>query len=385
MQYVDFGKTGVKVSRLGMGCMRLPSYEEKGKTVFDEEKSIALIHRAIELGVNYFDTAPYYCDKLSEVILGKALSAGGRRDRVWVSTKNPIENDSGDDYEKRLEHSLKNLQTDHIDFYHFWGISLDTFLNKVKAKDGPFSRAKKLREQGLIRHISFSFHDRDAGDEEGNRLIEILKNGEGVLESVLCQYNLMDRNKENGITQAHEMGLGTVIMGPVGGGRLGAPSQVIQDMLPGKVKSSAEVALRFVLSNQNINVALSGVSSIEQLEENAAIASRTDALSPAEIETIEAMLKENERLAELYCTGCKYCLPCPRGINIPEIFTIMNYHRVYKITNFARTSYAEIGKTPWRQYQNAAACVDCGACEKKCPQSLPIRAQLKETHRVLAG
>jgi predicted aldo/keto reductase-like oxidoreductase len=385
MQYVDFGKTGVKVSRLGMGCMRLPSHEENGKTVFDEEKSVALIHRAIELGVNYFDTAPYYCDKLSEVFLGKALAGGGRRDKVWVSTKNPIENDSGDDYERRLENSLKNLQTDHIDFYHFWGISLDAFLNKVKAKDGPFARAKKLKAEGTIRHISFSFHDRDAGAEEGNRLIEILKNGEGVLESVLCQYNLMDRNKENGIALAHEMGLGTVIMGPVGGGRLGAPSQVIQDMLPGKVKSSAEVALRFVLSNHNINVALSGVSNIEQLEENAAIASRTDALSSSEIETIEAMLKENERLAELYCTGCKYCMPCPQGINIPEIFTIMNYHRVYKITDFAKKNYAEIGKTPWRQYQNAAACVDCGVCEKKCPQSLPIRAQLKETHRVLAG
>jgi predicted aldo/keto reductase-like oxidoreductase len=385
MQYVDFGKTGVKVSRLGMGCMRLPSYEEKGKTVFDEEKSIALIHRAMDLGVNYFDTAPYYCDKLSEVFLGKALAAGGRRDKVWVSTKNPIENDSGDDYEKRLENSLRNLQTDHIDFYHFWGVSLDAFLNKVKAKDGPFARAKKLKEQGMIRHISFSFHDGEAGAEEGNRLIEILKNGEGVLESVLCQYNLMDRNKEPGIALAHEMGLGTVIMGPVGGGRLGAPSQVIQDMLPGKVKSSAEVALRFVLANQHINVALSGVSNIEQLEENAAIASRTDDLSAGELEAIEAMLKENERLAGLYCTGCKYCMPCPKGVNIPEVFTIMNYHRVYKITEFARKSYAEIGKTPWRQYQNAAACVDCGACEKKCPQSLPIRAQLKETHRVLAG
>ncbi|MDR0399516.1 MAG: aldo/keto reductase [Treponema sp.] len=385
MQYVDFGKTGVKVSRLGMGCMRLPSHEEKGKTVFDEEQSVALIHRAMDLGVNYFDTAPYYCDKLSEVFLGKALAVDGRRDKVWISTKNPIESDSGDDYEKRLERSLENLRTDHIDFYHFWGISLDTFLTKVKAKDGPFERAKKLKEQGLIRHISFSFHDREAGAEEGNRLIEILKNGEGVLESVLCQYNLMDRNKEPGIALAHEMGLGTVIMGPVGGGRLGAPSQVIQDMLPGKVKSSAEVALRFVLANQHINVALSGVSTIEQLEENAAIASRTDALSAEEIETIEAMLKENERLAELYCTGCKYCMPCPKGINIPEIFTIMNYHRVYKITDFAKKSYAEIGNSPWRKYQNAAACVDCGACEKKCPQSLPIREQLKETHRVLAG
>ena len=102
MQYLDFGKTGAKVSRLGMGCMRLPSYEKDGKTVFDEEKGIALIQRAIELGVNYFDTALYYCDKQSEIILGKALK-GGRREKVFVSTKNPIESDSGDDYEKRLE------------------------------------------------------------------------------------------------------------------------------------------------------------------------------------------------------------------------------------------------------------------------------------------
>jgi predicted aldo/keto reductase-like oxidoreductase len=385
MRYVDFGKTGVKVSRLGMGCMRLPSHEENGKTVFDEEESIALIHRAMDLGVNYFDTAPYYCDKLSEVFLGKALAVDGRRDKVWVSTKNPIENDSGDDYERRLESSLKNLRTDHIDFYHFWGISLNTFLNKVKAKDGPFARAQKLKERGLVRHISFSFHDREPGQDEGGRLIEILKNGEGVLESVLCQYNLLDRDKEPGIALAHEMGLGTVIMGPVGGGRLGAPSRMIQGLIPGQVKSSAEVALRFVLANQNVNIALSGVSNVAQLEENAAVASRTDALSPEEIETIEAVLKENERLAGLYCTGCKYCMPCPQNVNIPEIFTIMNYHRVYKITGFAKKSYAEIGKVPWRKYENAAACVNCGACEKKCPQSLPIREQLKETHRVLAG
>jgi predicted aldo/keto reductase-like oxidoreductase len=384
MQFVEFGKTGVKVSRLGMGCMRLPSYEKDGKTIFDEEKGIALIHRAMELEVNYFDTAPYYCDKQSEVILGKALK-GGRRDKVWVSTKNPIESDSGDDYEKRLELSLKNLQTDHIDFYHFWGISLDQFLTKVLSKDGPFERAKKLKAQGVIKHISFSFHDKDAGNKECDNLKEILKRGEGVLETLLCQYNLQDREKEPGIALAHEMGLWTVIMGPGGGGRLGAPSKVIQDLMPGKVKSSAEMALRFVLTNQNVNIALSGVSTIEQLEENAKIASNASPLSASETSQIESMMKENERLAGLYCTGCKYCMPCPQNINIPEIFTMMNYHRVYKITEFAKKNYSEIGKNPWMNYENASKCVECGICETKCPQSLPIREQLKETHKVLAG
>jgi len=384
MQYVDFGKTGAKVSRLGMGCMRLPSYDNDGKTIFDEEKGIALIRRAMELGVNYFDTAPYYCDKQSEVILGKALK-GGRREKVFVSTKNPIENDSGDDYEKRLETSLKQLDTSYIDFYHFWGISLKTFLEKVKAKDGPLERVQKLKAQGIVRHISFSFHDGDAGEKEGDNLKEILKIGEGILESVLCQYNVMDRNKEGGIALAHQMGLGTVIMGPVGGGRLGAPSKVIMDLLPGKFRSSAELALRFVLANKNVDIALSGMSNTEQLEENAAVAGNTTPLSAAELEQIEAMMKENERLAGLYCTGCKYCMPCPNGVNIPEIFTIMNYHRVYQITEFAKGAYAEIGKVPWRQFGNAASCVECGECEKKCPQGIPIIEQLKETHRVLAG
>jgi predicted aldo/keto reductase-like oxidoreductase len=364
--------------------MRLPSYEKDGKTIYDEEKGIALIHRAIELGVNYFDTALYYCDKQSEVILGKALK-GGRREKVFIATKNPIENDSGDDYEKRLETSLKKLDTPYIDFYHFWGISLKAFEEKVKAKDGPYERAQKMKAQGIIKHISFSFHDGGAGAKEGDNLKEVLKMGEGVLESVLCQYNIMDRNKEGGIAFAHEMGLGTVVMGPVGGGRLGMPSKAIMDLLPGKCQSSAEMALRFVLANKNVNVALSGMSNTEQLEENAAVASNASSLSAAELQQIEAMMKENERLAGLYCTGCKYCMPCPKGVNIPEIFTIMNYHRVYQLTDYAKQTYAEIGKSPWRKYENAGACAGCGECVKKCPQHIPIIEQLKETHRVLAG
>ena len=384
MQYVDFGKTGVKVSRLGMGCMRLPSDEKDGKTIYNEEKGIALIHRAMELGVNYFDTAPYYCDKMSEVILGKALK-GGRREKVFVSTKNPIENDSGDDYEKRLENSLKNLDISFIDFYHFWCISLKSFNEKVKAKNGPFERAKKLKAQGLIKHISFSFHDGAAKEKESESLIEILKNSEGVLETLLCQYNLMDRDLEPGIALAHQMGLGTVIMGPVGGGRLGAPSKVIQDLLGGKVQSSAEIALRFVLTNPKVNIALSGMSNIAQLEENVKVAENLSPLSPEELTQIETMMKENERLAGLYCTGCNYCMPCPQGINIPEVFNIMNYHRVYQITEYAKNTYAQIGKNPWMKYENASACTECGECEAKCPQSIPIKAQMKETHKTLAG
>lgn len=377
MQYTEFGRTGIQVSRLGFGCMRFPSREVDGKKVFDEEESIRMMHRAMELGVNYFDTAPGYCEKQSEIIVGKALK--GRRDKVYLSTKYPSEEASGDDLERKLETSLKKLDTDYIDFYHMWGISLKTFVERLDTPDGPMARARKLRDAGVIRHISFSFHDAP------ENMIEIIRRGEGVFASVLCQYNLLDRANEDAIAYAHEQGLGVTIMGPVGGGRLGAPSKVIQDLLPGKVQSSAEMALRFVMNNRNVNIALSGMSSMDMVEENAAVASNLEPLTPEEEARIAASLEENRRLADLYCTGCNYCMPCPKGINIPEIFKMMNYHRVYGLTKFARDNYARIGKEPWLNFQNAAACVQCGACEKKCPQHLHIREQLRAAHEALGN
>ena len=384
MLYVDFGKTGAKVSRLGMGCMRLPSYEKDGKTIYDEQKGIAIVHRARELGVNYFDTAPYYCDQQSEIILGKALKSIKRED-VYVSTKYPVGNETGDDFEKQLETSLKKLDMSYVDFYHFWGISLNAYNDIIIKKGGPLDRAKKAKEQGLIKHISFSFHDRGVGDEECENLIKVLKHGEGTLESLLVQYNILDRGKEAGIALANQMGLGTVVMGPVAGGRLGTPTKAVLNLLGGRFQSSAEMALRFVWSNKNVNIALPGVTSLEEIEENAKVALNTDVLSEAELEKMDILVKENKKLAELFCTNCKYCMPCPQNINIPEIFNFMNYHRVYEITDFAKKEYASIGKIPWRNYNNASACNECGACESKCPQSIPIREQLKETHKTLAG
>ena len=376
MQYTQFGKTGIQVSRLGFGCMRFPFKEVDGKKVFDEEESNRMMHRAMELGVNYFDTAPGYCDTISEVIVGKGLK--GCRDKVYLSTKCPGEAATGDDYQKRLEHSLMQLDTDYVDFYHFWGISLETWKKNIFIPNGPFERALKLRDQGMIRNISFSFHDKP------ENMIEIIKQSEGQLASVLCQYNLLDRANEEAIAFAHEQGLGVTIMGPVGGGRLGAPSKVIQDLLPGKVQSSAEMALRFVMNNPNVNIALSGMSSMDMVEENARVASNMEPMSAEENARVDAMMEENRRLAELYCTGCNYCMPCPKGLNIPEIFKMMNYYRVYGLTEYAKQNYAQIGKTDRMKFENAAACVGCGLCEKNCPQHIKLREQLKVTHETLS-
>ncbi len=375
MRYNDFGKTGVKISALGFGAMRLPSKNVNGKTIWNVDESVRIIHRAFELGVNYIDSAPYYCDGESEVIVGKALK--GWRDKVYLSTKNPIENASGADWRKRLEASLKRLDADSIDFYHMWGINWGAWENNINVKDGPLEAAVRAKEEGLIKHISFSFHDAP------ENLLKIIDTG--AFETMLVQYNLLDRANEPGIARAMEKGLGVVIMGPVGGGRLGAPSPAIKALLPGKVNSSAELALRFVLSNPGVTCALSGMGSMEMVEENVRVASDARPLSADEIKQINESVEENKRLSELYCTGCNYCMPCPAGVNIPLNFQLMNYHRVYKITDYAREQYAMIGTVDWMKGKKASECVECGECEGKCPQKLEIRKQLKETAAALGG
>ena len=175
-------------------------------------------------------------------------------------------------------------------------------------------------------------------------------------------------------------------MGPIGGGRLVAESGQIQNLIPGGSKSSPEVALRFVLSNPNVTIALSGMNSIEMVDENVATASRTEPLSAEERQRVLEMLEENQRLADLYCTGCNYCMPCENGVDIPENFRLMNYHRVYGLTEIARERYARLGERkvddePAPAWANA--CIECGECEPKCPQDIPIREQLKEVRETL--
>lgn len=206
----------------------------------------------------------------------------------------------------------------------------------------------------------------------------------GIFESLLCQYNAIDKSNAAGITNAKGKGLGVIVMGPLGGGRVSGLPKEMAARLGIKVKSSAELALRFVLANQDIDCALSGMSSLQMVEENIATASNAAPLSESEMTAVNEMMAENEKLANLYCTGCAYCLPCPAEVNIPHIFKAMNYHSVYGIEEYARNEYTGIGNQ-WIPGKNVLACTECGTCEKKCPQKLKIREQLKESHRILVG
>lgn len=368
MDYRDFGKTGIKISRLGFGAMRLPMINVGGKRVIDEEQAIAMIHRGFELGINYIDTAWIYHDGQSEILVGNALK--GWRDKVYLSSKYPFEEPN---LRETLEKQLTKLDTDHLDFYHFHGIGSWVFQHK--SYDKALKEIVQAKEEGLINHISFSFHDKP---EVMDKLIDV-----GIFESVLCQYNLLDRSNEAALANAKRRGLGTVVMGPVGGGRISGMPPGIAKALGIPVKSNAELALRFVFANPNIDCALSGMSSMAQVEENAATASNLSPLSPQEVDGINAAMAENKKLADLYCTGCNYCGPhCPQQVNIPQIFQAMNYYRIYGIKEYSQNMYDEIGKVDWSKGQKADACIECGSCETHCPQKIEIRKQLKECRTV---
>src|SRR5574344_39475 len=210
MVYRDFGKTDVKISSLGFGCMRFPMVKAGNKEVVDQEKVSAMIKRAFDLGVNYFDTAYFYNNGLSEVALGEAIK--GFRNQISISTKSPghLVKKTGD-YRRILEEQLKKIDIDYIDFYHFHGIGYDNFLATDK-RTGWLEEANRAKSEGLIKHISFSFHDEPANMI---KLIDL-----GLFESVLCQYSVVDRSNEAAMAYAKQKGLGVIVMGPLGGGRV---------------------------------------------------------------------------------------------------------------------------------------------------------------------
>ena len=376
MLYRDFGKTGEKISALGFGCMRLPEYEENGKKFIDEDKAFEMIRYAFDKGVNYFDSAPYYCNKNSEDAVGKAVKPF--RDKVLLSTKLPAESIKGpSDYKKTLEASLKKMGTDYIDFYHFWGLNKETFDNVI-LKHNLLEEAQKAKEEGMIRHISFSFHD----DPEMIKYIVDASIEHGIpMESILAQYNLLDRSNEDGLAYAASKGLGTVAMGPVGGGRLSAPTDLYTKLTGKPSIATYELAFRFVLGNSNLDCALSGMQDLDMVQKNIEIGSNSSILSEEEWKQIAEAVEDLKKFSELYCTGCKYCQPCPVEIQIPDLFNMYTYYNVYGLKEHAKNQfkeYVEKGKATFK------ACKNCGFCEKNCPQHLKIREELEKVEKILA-
>lgn len=360
------------MSQLGFGAMRLPMKGEGTEATVDRDLAIPMIHRAFAGGVNYIDTAVGYCNRDSQRVVGEALK--GWREKIVVSTKNPDYGTDEKTWWTNLENSLERLQVSAIDIYNHHGLNWKLWTEAVEPRLGRWMA--KARDQGLVRHVCCSFHD---SNDALRKIVDT-----GYPSVITLQYNLLDRQLEEGIAYAHDKGIGVVVMGPVGGGRLGSDSDVLGSVITG-VRRIPELALRFVLSNPNVAVALSGMSTMAQVEENVDVASSPTRMEAADLAVLDKHLEKLKAMADLYCTGCGYCLPCPKEVAIPRIFEIYNRGRVYGLWDDARRVYGMLGKISWQPGKQGNACVECGACEKKCPQKIPIRRQLKEAHAVLTA
>jgi predicted aldo/keto reductase-like oxidoreductase len=376
MQYCTLGMTGLEVSILGFGAMRLPTNPGPEHSVVDRPETVRIIRYAVDEGVNLVDTAWSYHRGESETAVAEAL-ADGYRDKVILQTKNPTWLlDKPEDYDKYLDKQLEKLRTDRIDSYLFHSLNKKNFESTIKGMD-LVERAERARDAGKIRHVCFSFHD-DAANLRG--LVDA-----GIGEAMLVQYNLLDRSNEETMAYAAGRGLGVMIMGPVGGGRLATPPAEVLEKAraDGREMITATDALRFVWSNPAVAIALSGMGSMDDVKENVRAARDFKPLSPEESAELERILARNKELGDSYCTLCGYCTPCPEGVNIPLIFELMNYYRVYKAEQYARETYKAIGVFDMFPGKRAYACTECGECEPKCPQSVPIIEQLKEAAETL--
>ncbi|MCR5156080.1 MAG: aldo/keto reductase [Butyrivibrio sp.] len=374
MQYRNDRK-GEKISILGYGCMRFTS-NVRGIDIDKAEKEIMEAYNA---GVNYFDTAYVYSG--SEAALGEILERNKIRDKVNIATKLPqylISNRAALD--KYFDEELRRLRTDHVDYYLMHHMTAMNQWDKLLAV-GIEDWIKEKKASGQIRNIGFSYH--------GNTDDFI-----GILNAYdwdFCQiqYNYMDEHTQAGVTglkAAAAKGVPVVIMEPLRGGKL-------VGLLPEKAKkliaehpagyTPAELGLKWLWNQPEVTCVLSGMNSIEMVKENCRIASQSEAgcLTDEDmkvIDQVKGVIKETELVG---CTGCRYCMPCPKGVDIPALFRSYNMTAIDGKRN-ARFEYAQsvgIRKEP----AFATQCIGCGKCEQHCPQSIPIREKIKEADKVI--
>jgi len=378
MLYRTFGRQAWKPSALGFGAMRLPLKEREDPSSIDEPEATRMIRYAIDRGVNYVDTAYPYHGGAGESFLGRCL-AGGYREKVKVATKSPtwlLEKPG--DFERYLDEQLERLQVEWVDFYLLHSLARDRWLNVKKAQ--ALDAAEKALSDGKIKHLGFSFHD---GFDLFKEIIDYYPGW----EFCQIQYNYMDTDYQagtRGLKYAAGKGLGVIVMEPIRGGALAvAPPAVrtVWERAPVK-RSPAEWALQWVWNHPEVSIVLSGMSTMEQVKENVEAAGRSGPghLTAEELELVEAAREEYRKLGWIMCTSCGYCMPCPNGVDIPTSFDAYNNAVTFSRHERYRKMYAR-----WPEERRAGSCVECGECEEKCPQGLPIRDLLARVHEVLGA
>lgn len=375
MQYREM-KQGMQSSILGYGCMRFSTNGAK----IDIDKAEKEVMSAIEKGVNYFDTAYIYPG--SEEALGEILKRNNCREKVMIATKLPqyLVN-SRKALDRFFEEQLSHLQTDYVDFYLMHMLP-DTGAWEKLVKLGVKEWIAEKKKSGQIRNIGFSFH----GDSD--TFIALVD----AYDWDFCQiqYNYLDEDAQagkKGLLYAAEKQIPVVIMEPLRGGRLvtylpDSAKEMIANHPSGR--SAAEWAFRWLWNQPEVTCVLSGMNSMEMVEENCRVASDslTESFSEEDFAFIEQIKNEINRCMKVGCTGCGYCMPCPKGVDIPTAFRCYNQMFLEKKKS-VRLEYQQITSMLKKDVTDMTKCVNCGACEKHCPQHLEIRKELKNAQKAL--
>ncbi|HEY3320642.1 MAG TPA: aldo/keto reductase [Planctomycetota bacterium] len=373
MQTRKFGNLNFDSSILGFGTMRLPVIGGDSSKI-DEDQAIAMIRYAIDHGVNYVDSAHGYHGGNSEVVTGKALS-GGYRERVKIATKQPPWSvHKASDMDRLLDQQLQRLQTNKIDVYLLHCLS-KSFWQKLSGF-GVVKWAENMIAKGRIGGLGFSAH------ETCDDFCSLIDAYDGW---AMCQiqYNYLDQENQagtRGLLYAGSKGVPVVAMEPLRGGRLAEPPAAVRavfDGVPAR-RSPVEWALRWVWNHPEIKVALSGMSRMAQVKENLAIAERFAPMTADESAVIDRAVVEFEKAFPVACTACGYCMPCPKGVNIPRVFDVYNQSVLYADLGVPRYTYGLIPAS-----QRADQCAECHECEPKCPQKIAIPQELAAAHKRL--
>lgn len=363
MFYREYGSSGVQLSLVGMGTSRLNGE----KDCFS--KSVDLVLKAIDMGINYFDTAPTYASGASERILGTAFQQVKNK-KIYVASKSMLSMDpTADDVLRRIEATISTLGVSKINFFHMWSVLTIDQYKKIIAVGGPYEGALKAKEQGLIDHICFSAHC------SGEELVQILKDGR--FEGVTLGFNALNyRHRLSGIQMAGKLGLGVAIMNPLGGGLI-PRNPVYFSSLKQENESVVNGAIRFIAAHKEITSILIGVNNERDLKEAVQAIEKNDYLSVEQWHSIaDEMIDPDEPL----CTMCNYCKGCPEKLPINQL---MGSYNEYILTGYDENHFHAWRKMFYGAYPfETVNCIKCGRCERICTQHLPIIKRMEAINQI---
>lgn len=366
MEYRRIEKLGIDVSVLGFGCMRFPLLDD-GR--INEVEAERMIDKAINEGVNYIDTAYPYHNGDSEPFVGRVLNKY-KRSTYYLATKLPCwEVKSVEDARRIFDDQLKRLDKDYVDFYLLHALNKERF---DEMKDlGIVEFCEHLKNVGKIKYLGFSFHDEYPAFEE------ILTYRDWDFCQI--QYNYMDTEEQagdKGYELTEKLGIPVIIMEPIKGGSLATlPDDITKMFKDADANASvASWALRWVASHKNVKTVLSGMSTYDQVLNNLETFDEFQALTDSELQVVENVAATIKSRVKNGCTGCRYCMPCPAGVDIPRNFAIWNEHAMYGNDEHTKWNYYK----NFNEENHANHCIQCGKCEKVCPQAIAIREDLKQ-------